>query len=75
MKSYHLSLIMRSAPSNIIRDCAARGRWVGSLITQMGQKFKIQQMQLMALLYALLFGHFKNVNILCMVINMSFFFF
>lgn len=59
MKSYHLSLVMRSAPSNIIRDCAARGRWVRSLITQMGQKFKIQQMQLMALLYHFPLGILK----------------
>lgn len=44
IKSYHLSLVIGSAPSSVIRDCAGLGR---SLIKQMAQKFTIQELQLM----------------------------
>lgn len=47
IKSYHLSLVIGSAPSSVMRDCAGLGRWGRSLIKQMAQKFTIQELQLM----------------------------
>lgn len=47
IKCYHLSWIIGSASSSVIRDCAGLGRRVHSLIKQMAQKFTIQELQLM----------------------------